>query len=412
MSAIVVCRKCHFIYDPAVGDPDGGIAAGTTPFAQIPDSWRCPACGAKKNNFYDLSAPPTKSTPKVQHAPLSIKSSFSDCPPPPADYHEVLTIYDNANIYAYASGYIDAVEKLIGGIPGFSASDDPLIYPCLFMLRHCFELLLKNYLRKLIEHYKSCRIVKSAVHRTRYASLKKHMLIPIYRDILSLRSIESHHKNLTITDLREDLEFLDSIDPEATAFRYEKTKADTDQVLHHKQQWVDIRQILTTARSIYCYLNDQAESKDLCRCAAGLFSQSTIQNLRRYSSSLAEFIEWRVAKGAELGLIDEVLDRQTDGFIVWDPGRTMANLPKYDRLYELVREHFTLSRLKNVILGYYNGRDDYNHRKSDFHHINSYESAIEILRTKSLKACQAYLSDLNVRIAELEEMDRKSPFPK
>ena len=36
-----ICKVCSVIYDPAVGDPDSGIAAGT-PFEAIPDSWQCP----------------------------------------------------------------------------------------------------------------------------------------------------------------------------------------------------------------------------------------------------------------------------------------------------------------------------------------------------------------------------------
>lgn len=44
------CSVCGWIYDPEVGDPDGGIAAGT-PFEQIPDSWVCPMCGAAKSEF-------------------------------------------------------------------------------------------------------------------------------------------------------------------------------------------------------------------------------------------------------------------------------------------------------------------------------------------------------------------------
>lgn len=38
------------IYDPAVGDPDSGIAAGTA-FAAIPEDWVCPICGATKKTF-------------------------------------------------------------------------------------------------------------------------------------------------------------------------------------------------------------------------------------------------------------------------------------------------------------------------------------------------------------------------
>lgn len=44
------CSVCGYIYDPQKGDPDGGIAPGTS-FEQIPDTWICPVCGADKKQF-------------------------------------------------------------------------------------------------------------------------------------------------------------------------------------------------------------------------------------------------------------------------------------------------------------------------------------------------------------------------
>lgn len=44
------CTICEHIYDPAVGDPENGIAPGT-PFEQVPDTWICPECGATKADF-------------------------------------------------------------------------------------------------------------------------------------------------------------------------------------------------------------------------------------------------------------------------------------------------------------------------------------------------------------------------
>jgi len=45
-----ICESCGFIYDPEEGDPDGGIPPGT-PFPEIPDTWFCPVCGARKQDF-------------------------------------------------------------------------------------------------------------------------------------------------------------------------------------------------------------------------------------------------------------------------------------------------------------------------------------------------------------------------
>lgn len=45
-----VCTVCNYVYDPAVGDPEHGIAAGT-PFENLPDDWVCPECGVGKDLF-------------------------------------------------------------------------------------------------------------------------------------------------------------------------------------------------------------------------------------------------------------------------------------------------------------------------------------------------------------------------
>ena len=42
-----VCEPCGYEYDPAVGDPDNGIAPGTA-FEDLPDDWVCPICGLGK----------------------------------------------------------------------------------------------------------------------------------------------------------------------------------------------------------------------------------------------------------------------------------------------------------------------------------------------------------------------------
>ena len=44
------CRACGYIYDPVEGDPDSGIAPGTL-FEDIPNTWSCPVCGVRKEDF-------------------------------------------------------------------------------------------------------------------------------------------------------------------------------------------------------------------------------------------------------------------------------------------------------------------------------------------------------------------------
>jgi rubredoxin len=45
-----ICDVCGYIYDPAVGDPDAKIPAGTS-FDDLPGDWVCPMCGAGKDSF-------------------------------------------------------------------------------------------------------------------------------------------------------------------------------------------------------------------------------------------------------------------------------------------------------------------------------------------------------------------------
>ena len=41
---------CGYVYDEAAGDPDNGVAAGTT-WENVPDTWVCPVCGLGKDAF-------------------------------------------------------------------------------------------------------------------------------------------------------------------------------------------------------------------------------------------------------------------------------------------------------------------------------------------------------------------------
>ncbi len=44
------CKDCIYSYNPEIGDPKQGIEAGTA-FIDVPNSWTCPMCGAKKERF-------------------------------------------------------------------------------------------------------------------------------------------------------------------------------------------------------------------------------------------------------------------------------------------------------------------------------------------------------------------------
>lgn len=45
-----VCTVCGYVYDEALGAPDEGVAPGTK-WADVPDDFVCPLCGATKDMF-------------------------------------------------------------------------------------------------------------------------------------------------------------------------------------------------------------------------------------------------------------------------------------------------------------------------------------------------------------------------
>ncbi len=45
-----ICSICGQVYDPAVGDPEHGIPAGTA-FEDLPADWKCPRCKQSKEKF-------------------------------------------------------------------------------------------------------------------------------------------------------------------------------------------------------------------------------------------------------------------------------------------------------------------------------------------------------------------------
>ena len=45
-----VCDVCGYVYDPEIGDPDNGVAAGTA-WEDVPEDWVCPLCGVGKYQF-------------------------------------------------------------------------------------------------------------------------------------------------------------------------------------------------------------------------------------------------------------------------------------------------------------------------------------------------------------------------
>jgi len=52
--AVYECTICGYKYNPEVGDTDNGISAGV-PFADLPEDWVCPLCGAGKDAFVEVA---------------------------------------------------------------------------------------------------------------------------------------------------------------------------------------------------------------------------------------------------------------------------------------------------------------------------------------------------------------------
>jgi len=44
------CEVCGYVYDEATGDPDHGIAPGTT-WENLPEDFVCPICSVGKDEF-------------------------------------------------------------------------------------------------------------------------------------------------------------------------------------------------------------------------------------------------------------------------------------------------------------------------------------------------------------------------
>jgi rubredoxin len=46
----LMCLLCGYMYDEALGDPDHDLPPGTL-WEDVPLTWRCPECGAMKEDF-------------------------------------------------------------------------------------------------------------------------------------------------------------------------------------------------------------------------------------------------------------------------------------------------------------------------------------------------------------------------
>lgn len=49
------CIVCGYVYDPATGEPEAGIAAGTN-FEALSEDYLCPECGVGKQDFEEVQS--------------------------------------------------------------------------------------------------------------------------------------------------------------------------------------------------------------------------------------------------------------------------------------------------------------------------------------------------------------------
>ena len=71
------CTVCEWIYDPAVGDPDGGIAAGTA-FEDIPEDWPFVRCRQRPVRAGRGVSPPLSEKDERSKPVGLLRSSFYD----------------------------------------------------------------------------------------------------------------------------------------------------------------------------------------------------------------------------------------------------------------------------------------------------------------------------------------------
>lgn len=48
------CLGCEYVYDPAVGDEENGIAPGTA-WEDVSEDFLCPICGLPKSSFTPIA---------------------------------------------------------------------------------------------------------------------------------------------------------------------------------------------------------------------------------------------------------------------------------------------------------------------------------------------------------------------
>lgn len=78
--AVMECKVCWTLYDPAMGDETRQIGPGT-PFTALPDDWSCPDCSAPRAQFLvhdDPGAPDAAKAARLAEATARIEADFRE----------------------------------------------------------------------------------------------------------------------------------------------------------------------------------------------------------------------------------------------------------------------------------------------------------------------------------------------
>ena len=67
-----ICEPCGYIYDPAAGDPDSGIAPGT-PFEDLPDDWVCTSMWVSSRGMDAASGKTCSQRPRNNLIPAAVR---------------------------------------------------------------------------------------------------------------------------------------------------------------------------------------------------------------------------------------------------------------------------------------------------------------------------------------------------
>lgn len=112
-AAVLECKICWTVYDPAQGDETRQIPPGT-PFSALPEDWRCPHCDGERAQFMVLSDRAASPAPAPQSRASELASAFE------AEFVEIQnakmrdTPFLNAALQVQAVGFRDWSGGVIG----------------------------------------------------------------------------------------------------------------------------------------------------------------------------------------------------------------------------------------------------------------------------------------------------------